>query len=326
MSILQPEELYSRIFNSSVVAIGLTDILGAYKIVNPSWSRMLGYSAQEAKHLTISDVTPAEDRAQSMMNYDKLISGELSSLRVQRRYLCKSGDIIWADLHVSTIIDKDKQVLGVLGMFVNIDPLIAAEDNLSQLNYELTRANIELKQANEKLSLLARKDELTGLNNRRVLDEALDQELLRSSRTKRGFTVAIADIDDFKKVNDTYGHDCGDEALKALSIVLRNGIRSMDHVGRWGGEEFLFVLPETSLEGSQIVLDRIRRRVEEIDLKCNGQQEKLSISIGMTYCKGQCERNYVVKEADIALYEAKRNGKNKVLCYQCLSHPAQSDA
>lgn len=315
----EQEKLYSRIFNSSVVAIGITDSKGRYVMVNPSWCKMLGYSEAEAKELCITDVTPLEDRCLSILNYDKLISGEKSSIRVQRRYLCKNGDIIWADLHVSPLPDAENKVLGVLGMFVNIDPLIAAEDNLNSLNFELTKTNIELQIAIEKLNQLARTDELTQLYNRRVLEDALEQELQRSGRTKRGFTVAIADIDDFKRVNDTYGHDCGDEALKAISTLLRKGIRAVDIVGRWGGEEFLFVLPETSLDGSHTVLDRIRKRVEELELNCSEQKVKLSISMGMSFCVGICDRNVVIKEADLALYEAKRTGKNKVLCFQNMS-------
>jgi len=318
MNRLTTEDLYTRIFNSSVVAIGLTDVKGNYQLVNPAWCKMLGYTQDEAKGLSIIDVTPAEDKEHSQTNYDKLISGQSSSIRIQRRYLCKNGDVIWADLHVSAVTDSDHQVLGVLGMFVNIDPLIMAEENMNMLNSELTKANIELQVAVEKLNKLARHDELTKLFNRRVLEEFLELELQRVNRTQRGFTVAIADLDDFKLVNDTFGHDCGDEALKALSQVLRKGIRNMDVVGRWGGEEFLFVLPETSLEGSRIVLDRIRRRVREIELFCNNQEIRLSISIGMSYCQGQCDRDHVIKEADIALYEAKRTGKNKVVCYQNL--------
>lgn len=318
MAEMKPESLYSMIFNSSVVAIGLTDIQGRYKLVNPSWCQMLGYSEEEAKSLSIENVTPPEDRAGSLMNYDKLISGEKKSIRIQRRYLCKNGNIIWADLHVSTISDQENRVLGVLGMFVNIDPLIAAEQNLNQLNSELTQTNINLQIAFEKLNKLARRDELTGLYNRRVLEEFLEHELNRTTRTLRGFTVAIADLDDFKKVNDTFGHDCGDEALKALSKVLLNGTRATDTVGRWGGEEFLFVLTETSLDGSRIVLDRIRRRVSEIELICDGHAVKLSISIGMSYCVGTCKRDHVIKEADLALYEAKRTGKNKVMCFQSI--------
>lgn len=315
MTHLDPDTLYSRIFNSSVVAIGLTDLEGRYQLVNPAWSNMLGYSAEEAEKLTIHDVTPEDDRTSSSLNYDKLISGGTSSLRVKRRYLCKNGDIIWADLHVSAISDVDGRILGVLGMFVNIDPLIAAETNLNHMNSELSKANLDLQSAIEKLSRLARKDELTGLYNRRELEERLANELQRSQRSKRGFAVAIADLDDFKKVNDTYGHDAGDEVLKALAEVLIGGIRVTDTVGRWGGEEFLFVLPETSQEGARVVLDRIRKRVSTINLRYRDVVIPITISIGMSYCERKCERDSILKEADLALYEAKHAGKNRVLCY-----------
>ncbi|NCB31969.1 MAG: GGDEF domain-containing protein, partial [Clostridia bacterium] len=116
-------------------------------------------------------------------------------------------------------------------------------------------------------------------------------------------------------VNDTYGHDAGDEVLKALAKVLIGGIRVTDTVGRWGGEEFLFVLPETSKEGARVVLDRIRKRVSEINLRYRDVVIPLTISIGMSYCERKCERDSILKEADLALYEAKHAGKNRVLCY-----------
>jgi diguanylate cyclase (GGDEF)-like protein len=117
----------------------------------------------------------------------------------------------------------------------------------------------------------------------------------------------------FKKVNDTYGHDAGDEVLKALAEVLIGGIRVTDTVGRWGGEEFLFVLPETSQEGARVVLDRIRKRVSTINLRYRDVVIPITISIGMSYCESKCERDSILKEADLALYEAKHAGKNRVL-------------
>ena len=309
------EGLYTKIFNSSVVAIGLTDLQGRYIRVNPAWEKLLGYSKEEAVQLNVDDVTPPDMISSSRENYRKLIAGEISSMRIQRPYLCKSGCAMWTDLHVSRLLDANDEVIGVLGVFVNIDPLIEAKENLSKLNEELVASNLELQNLNEVLNKLARKDELTGLYNRRVLEEALEQELARSSRTKRAFVAAIADLDDFKLVNDTYGHDCGDEVLKAVAKQMKESIRYNDTVGRWGGEEFLFILPETSVEGALIVLNRIRKRIATLKIKCGENTIGITISMGIRHCEESCKRQHILKEADEALYEAKRQGKNRILTY-----------
>lgn len=316
MQSFNKENLYSKIFFSTVVAIGITDLQGYYSKVNPAWCQCLGYSAEEARKLTVLDVTPIEDRASSDLNYTRLIKQEIPAMRISRRYLRKDGSIIWADLHATAITDDDDQVIGLLGVFVNIDPQVRAETNLQTLNAQLTQANIDLQIALDKLKKLARHDPLTLLYNRRVLEETMEQEIQRCLRNQRGLGVAIADIDDFKKINDSYGHDFGDVVLVELSKLLRNKVRTTDIVGRWGGEEFLFVLPETSCKGAMIVAERIRYSAEKLKLEFEGKPVKLTLSLGLSFQNKDPERSSIVKEADQALYRAKRDGKNRAYCFQ----------
>jgi diguanylate cyclase (GGDEF)-like protein/PAS domain S-box-containing protein len=318
MQTLNKENLYGKIFNATVVAIGITDLDGYYTVVNPAWSQCLGYSAEEAKQITVSDVTPAEDRASSALNYQRLIERKVSAMRISRRYLCKDGSTIWADLSVSALTDEDDNVIGLLGVFVNIDPQIKAETNLQELNEQLTASNIELQLAMEKLTKLARHDPLTHLYNRRVLEEVMQHEIQRSIRNQRGLGVAIADIDNFKMINDTYGHDFGDVVLVRLAKVLRKRVRTTDIVGRWGGEEFLFVFPETSRKGAMIVVERIRVAVEKISLRHHGKQIRFTMSLGLSFHDLNPNRALIVNEADQALYRAKRDGKNLAYCFQDL--------
>lgn len=316
MDCLAQEGLYAQIFDSSIVAIGLTDLQGRYCVVNPAWSQLLGYSAQEAMNLYISDVTPNYNRQESEQNYQRLISGQVDQIRIRREYLCKDGSQIWADLFVSPLKNSENRIIGILGIFINIDSLVKAEIELQRINDELSQSNLELLELNQKLNQLARRDQLTGLYNRRVLDETLLNEMERSRRNQRGFTLAIADLDNFKKVNDTYGHPCGDAVLKAVAKTMKEALRSVDTVGRWGGEEFLIILPETPAEGSATVLNRIREKIAKLVIACEGHEISLSISIGMSYCDRDCPKDEVLKEADLALYEAKRQGKNRVIHYQ----------
>jgi diguanylate cyclase (GGDEF)-like protein/PAS domain S-box-containing protein len=310
------DDLYGTIFDSTVAAIGITDLQGKYQVVNPAWCHLLGYSAQEAKGLYVNDVTPEEDRSGSENNFSRIVNRELSSLRLSRRYLRKDGRIFWADLHVSPIIGKNNEVVGIVGVFVDIDRQVVAEENLQEMNAQLTLANIELQLAMEDLNKLARRDALTGLYNRRVLQDILDQEIQRARRSKRGLAVALADMDDFKSINDGYGHDVGDMALLELARVLRKEIRTTDFVGRWGGEEFLFIFPETSCKGALQVIERVRQSVEKVNLIAENKAVRLSVSIGLSYHSENHDSEKIVIEADKAMYQAKQAGKNRCIFFQ----------
>lgn len=310
------EDLYAKIFDSTVVAIGITDQQGKYVMVNPAWCRMMGYSATEAESLHVNDVTPPEDRGSSSTNFARLISGEIPGIRLSRRYLRKDGSCFWADLHVSRVIHDDGATVELVGIFVNIDPQIKAESDLQEMNKKLTGTNQELQRAMEELEKLARHDSLTQLYNRRVLNEILEHEIQRSIRSKRGMAVALADVDDFKKVNDNYGHDVGDLALIELAKVLSHEIRTTDFVGRWGGEEFLFIFPETTCEGAMIVIERVREQVENIRIPIPGGELAFTVSIGLSYHMGNDNVDTIVNEADQAMYKAKQAGKNRCLQYQ----------
>jgi len=177
-------------------------------------------------------------------------------------------------------------------------------------------ANIELQLAMEDLNRLARRDTLTQLYNRRVLDEILVQEINRAERSKQGLAVAIADLDNFKLINDTHGHEAGDLALIELARVLREEIRTTDFVGRWGGEEFLFIFPDTSCSGALIVIERVRKSVEELIIPVGNITIRLTVSIGLSYHKDHYEQKNIIDEADKAMYRAKELGKNRCEYYQ----------
>ena len=330
MDILQSQELYLSIFENAVVAIGVTDKNGNYLLVNKAWCEFMGYTSAEAKTLNVMDLTPPEDRLTSQNTFDILISGKQTPLRKRRRYLRKDGSIFWADLYVSAIHDKDKKPAGVLGIFTNIDREVKAEhaqneltgyleklsEDLQNAHAAMSNKNAELQKAYTEMEQLARHDALTGLYNRRTLDDIIHSEIQRSIRTHRGFAIAIADIDNFKKINDGYGHDCGDYVLKSLALIFREQIRTTDTVGRWGGEEFLFVFPETTCEGARIVLERVRETIAEHDFHFDNRDFKISITAGFSFHSSQYDAGIITKEADTALYNGKNNGKNQVVCFQ----------
>ena len=166
----------------------------------------------------------------------------------------------------------------------------------------------------EELTKLAHTDPLTGLMNRRHFRLLADQEFTRAARTHQQLLMMMLDIDHFKQVNDTHGHDIGDQALVAIADVLRNGIRDMDILARWGGEEFLVLLPETDMAGALPIAERIRQQVSQIKLP--KIPEGLTISIGMCEAKPGMELKAVTSLADEALYQAKASGRNRIVCHE----------
>lgn len=163
----------------------------------------------------------------------------------------------------------------------------------------------------EKTRMLARTDALTGLSNRRATVERLEHEIKRIDRIPQHFCVALCDIDKFKLVNDNYGHQMGDDVLKAVAGALKRGVRNIDHVGRWGGEEILVILPTASEMGGRIVAERLRASVEALAAFENGPT-RVTTSIGVACWAGETNFEALVDRADRALYRAKSRGRNRV--------------
>ena len=157
----------------------------------------------------------------------------------------------------------------------------------------------------------ASRDALTGLPNRSAYAERSFHELRRFKRYHRNLVLAVCDVDHFKKVNDAYGRQAGDKALKFIAKVLRNKIRKVDFIARHGGEEFVILMPETTSEQAYKVLEKVRRSVAGIPFKMNASPLRVTISIGLTQFVTDDTMNSVFERADKALYRAKTTGRNK---------------
>jgi len=180
---------------------------------------------------------------------------------------------------------------------------------------ELIIKNRELTQAKEQLEHAARTDALTQLANRRGILERFDEEKYRFDRNQRSFSMLMGDIDDFKQINDTYGHNCGDYALITISGIMQDQVRKQDLVGRWGGEEFLLLLPETDSGGGFTTADKIRETIALHPFIYNNTPLSIQITFGVcTYgksCLGDIDN--CIRVLDNALYQGKAKGKNCVV-------------
>jgi diguanylate cyclase (GGDEF)-like protein len=177
----------------------------------------------------------------------------------------------------------------------------------------MAATSLEIVWEMEEVSKRARTDPLTGLYNRRHFDELLGQMIKQTDRFGDPVSLIMADVDHFKNVNDTWGHDAGDDVLKSLAETLKAGVRDADICARFGGEEFAVVLPKTALQGAAELADRLRKQVEAKPLVVNGESIAVTISCGVAcYPDGVITKEALFAAADRALYEAKSAGRNCV--------------
>ena len=168
----------------------------------------------------------------------------------------------------------------------------------------------ELEEKNRQLEALSTTDWLTKVSNRSKLDAIFGEQIQRAQRYGAPFSILLCDVDFFKRVNDTHGHQCGDQVLVELAKLLKNSLRQMDHVGRWGGEEFLVILPETQLEEAVTLAERLRSAVDAHAFP--GAQRHVTISLGVSSYQPDDTADAMTARADQALYRAKSEGRNRV--------------
>lgn len=211
------------------------------------------------------------------------------------------GDDRWYQLREGTLILSDGRT-AMYSFSTDISEIKETQNNLAE-------AHAELALKNQLLESLTVTDTLTGLFNRRKFDEVFSLECERAQRTQLPMTVIIADIDEFKSVNDNHGHQTGDQLLVMIAGILKQGVRKVDTVIRWGGEEFLILCPNTNLSSACGVAEDIRSAIENFDFPVVGYK---TCSFGVAEYRPDETPEAVIKHADEALYRAKNGGRNQV--------------
>ena len=175
----------------------------------------------------------------------------------------------------------------------------------------LRRSNDELLEAYALLQQLVTVDPLTGLENRRSLMDFAEVQLKLAQRYKSFFSIILIDLDYFKKINDTYGHLIGDEILKNIAKILKYVLRNVDHIGRFGGEEFIVILPNTNLKNAVVTAEKVREAIANFKHNIEEQIIQATVSIGIaSYNPLDDDVNQILERADQALYQAKSSGRN----------------
>jgi diguanylate cyclase len=183
----------------------------------------------------------------------------------------------------------------------------------SSLREALYKRGNELKAAHARIEELAQVDELTGLLNRRYIMKCLNDEMSRAQRTGESCSVAIIDLDFFKRINDQFGHPIGDEVLRTFAITLFANLRTVDKLGRYGGEEFLMILPDTPKDKAVRTLDRLRSVLAEVDWSAISRRMSVTMSAGISEARQDDSAGDILARADTALYRAKDAGRNRVI-------------
>jgi diguanylate cyclase (GGDEF)-like protein len=209
----------------------------------------------------------------------------------------------------------------VLICYIPVCTFVAYMANrITEQRKQLKLAVVDLKKAREereimmiKLKKAASTDDLTGLMNRRAINQELQHEFKRIKRYKSELTLLLADVDHFKQINDTFGHDCGDIVLKKISLVLQESIRDTDFAARWGGEEFLIVLPDTKLSSGKVLAERLLNNIAKVTMDYQDQPISFTISVGLLQASNEQSIEDAIKIADTYLYSAKKQGRNCIV-------------
>ena len=215
------------------------------------------------------------------------------------------------ELVILALSDTDDDALLAKFMKVGANDFIFKPHKFQELNVRIN-ANLDLLDLFERTKDLANRDYLTGSYNRRFFYESAKAILDKNRRKEMAVAVAMLDIDNFKKINDTYGHDVGDVAIKEIARILNKHLRASDLVARFGGEEYAILLEDIPLKDCEALFEKIRRCFEENKIAYSGVQFSYTVSIGVVYAKNY-HIDQLLKCSDEALYEAKEGGRNRVV-------------
>lgn len=228
-----------------------------------------------------------------------------------------SGELTWISINSIPLIAPDEaDPYAVVVSFADVTVEVAAKERLSTKLHLLHEAHIEIEKkqkelelANEQLRSLSETDALTGLRNRRALQERLETEATLSTRYHHPFSLVLFDVDHFKAYNDTFGHLAGDDILAGVAQIFKDSMRTSDFVARYGGEEFAMILPHTGLESAMLVADRVRKSIENFPWELR----PVTVSVGVAEHNAFTPSiRHLTRAADQALYASKANGRNRV--------------
>jgi len=289
-----------EIFNK-YVSSSKTDLDGVITYVSEAFCNETGYTKDELigkKHNIIRNkITPTSVYKDLWLSISSghTWSGELLNIK-------KDGSEYWVDSIISPVFDRNNKIIA----YKAIRNDITLEKVLKEFNEKLKK---EVELQTKELQTLAQTDQLTKLYNRVKLDKELKYAQDCFLRYEKRYSIILIDIDLFKNVNDTFGHIVGDTILKEVALIIQNSVRATDIVGRWGGEEFLIISPNTNIDGVKKIADKIRLNIQDTEFE---DINKITVSAGVAEIDTSLNQLTIIDKADKALYRAKEKGRNRV--------------
>ncbi len=291
------------------------------------------YALQVVEHLEDAVVVLDTDMrivmfnrgAEKIFGYirDDILGKHLNTLIPQRFHI--QHDLLVSEFasdktQFKSMSDRSRQTLGMRhdgSEFQAQISILRLNEGRKNFFAAVVRDISEKKKNEDELIRLASTDPLTGAFNRREFTALAEREALRSRRYNRPLSVLMLDLDHFKDLNDTYGHAAGDKALQRFTTICCNALRNVDIFGRWGGEEFVGLLPETDAESAGIIGERLRKIVSETEMDFNGETIRFTVSIGVAQFRdGEYMLEGPLSRADAAVYDAKKAGRNNIAIYK----------
>jgi diguanylate cyclase (GGDEF)-like protein/PAS domain S-box-containing protein len=305
----ESEAKFRGLVSQSLVGIVLIED-GRFSYSNAKFDEIFGYSAEEVRGMGPLQTAVESDRGLVAEYLDKRLIGESDQLHYVFHGLRKNGAVIDIECH-SSVMNVGNRSL-IISLIMDIS--------------ERTRAERAVQVLQEELREQSTHDALTGLYNRRFLDEFFGRELLLAKRGGHPVSVIMGDLDHFKAVNDRYGHLAGDEVLRVFGTLLTNNARASDIVCRYGGEEFLLVLPGMTTEGAVERAEQLRQAMAATPVSNGVSRITVTASFGVaTFPTHSRTTDELIAAADRALYSAKAEGRNRVnLCVDCRKDLAKS--
>lgn len=290
------EKSFNNIIEYAPIGMAIVSLDGRFTRVNQALCNIVGYSNEELIQLTFQEITFPEDLEADLDHVGQLIADKINTYQMEKRYICKDKKTVWVQLSVSISRDEDHTP----------QYLIAQIEDITERKYR-----------HEETQQYAYHDALTNLPNRRMLLNRLHQSLLNVERFNRSMALLFLDLDHFKRINDSLGHDIGDLLLKEVASRLLNCVRSIDTVSRQGGDEFVIILSEISqTRDAQLVAEKIIESFKQ-PILANGHAIMITTSIGIAVSSHTMpiKADILMKHADTAMYEAKGAGRNRYCLY-----------
>jgi diguanylate cyclase (GGDEF)-like protein/PAS domain S-box-containing protein len=321
VALRESEARFRSLFEQTHDAVFILDLEGRHLAANQRAADMLGYTFEEVLGLSVHEVSAEINQSGSIM--DHLLAGEQVPA-YERLFRKKDGQVFPVEINVELVRDKNGAPMHLISVVNDISQRKLAEeaaqkaaDALKKANEQLSLRVAEVENLQAELREQALHDPLTGLFNRRYLSEAMEREIARARRENEPLSVIVSDIDFFKMINDTYGHQVGDRFLTEIARLMKQFTRGSDTVCRYGGEEFLLVLPRTTAASAAKRAEELRKMCAETVMRHDGQDVRVSMSFGIAAYPdhGQQAEEIIIK-ADKALYQSKHTGRNRVTIWR----------